>query len=73
MNVQLAPQWTLIPEANLVVNSPKDNNLTLGLRWNASENIAVELYGSTASSIIDLGQLIDAEQVLWGSRIVIKL
>ena len=71
-NIQLAPGWELIPEANIVFNSQSDANATLGLRWNATDNIAIETYGSTASSIVDIGQLLNDEQTRWGSRLIIK-
>ena len=72
-NMQLAPGWELVPEVNIVLNSQKQSNGTLGLRWNATNNITIEVYGTTASSIIDMGQLLNAEEVRWGSRISIKL
>ena len=71
-NVQLAPRWELVPEANIVFNSQSDANATLGLRWNATDNIAIETYGSTASSIVDIGQLLNDGQTRWGSRLIIK-
>ena len=72
-NIQLAPGWELVPEANLALGSPKNSNFTLGLRWNATDDVTIEVYGTTASSIIDMGQLLDADEVRWGSRISIKL
>ena len=72
-NIQLAPGWELVPEANIAMNSLKKINGTLGLRWNATDNITIEVYGTTASSIIDMGQLLDAEEVRWGSRMSFKL
>ena len=71
--IQLAPGWELVPEANIAMNSLKKINGTLGLRWNATDNITIEVYGTTASSIIDMGQLLDAEEVRWGSRMSFKL
>jgi len=71
-NVQLAPRWELVPEANIVFNSQSEANGTLGLRWNATDNIAIEAYGSTASSIIDVGQLLNDGQTRWGSRLIIQ-
>ena len=72
-NVQLAPGWELVPESNISVNSLENSNFTLGLRWNTTDDITVEVYGTTASSIIDMGQLLNAEEVRWGSRISIRL
>ena len=72
-NIDLAPRWEIIPETNIVLNSQKDSNFTLGLRWNVSENTAIEVYGSTASSMVDMGQLLNAEQIRWGSRLTFKL
>ena len=71
-NVQLAPGWELVPEANIAINSLENSNYTLGIRWNATDDIAIEAYGTTASSILDMGQLLNAEQVRWGSRVTIK-
>lgn len=34
-NIQLAPGWELVPEANIAMDSRKNSNGTLGLRWNA--------------------------------------
>ena len=72
-NIDLAPRWEIIPEANIALNSLKESNYTLGLRWNVSENTAIEVYGSTASSMVDMGQLLNAEQIRWGSRLTFKL
>ena len=70
-NIHLAPGWALVPEANILMNSWENSNVTLGLRWNATNEITIEAYGTTASSIIDMGQLLNAEEVRWGSRISI--
>ena len=72
-NIQLAPHLELIPEANIVLNSQQQNNNTIGLRWNAFDDIAIEAFGSTASSIIDIGQLLNAEEIRWGCRLIIKI
>ena len=71
-NIQLSPKWTLIPEANITLNKLEESNGTIGLRWNTTDNISIDIYGSTASSITDLGQLLNANQVRWGSRLIIK-
>ena len=72
-NIDLAPRWQLVPEVNIVVNDQESSNGTVGLRWNATDDITVEAYGSTASSMLDIGQLLSAEEVRWGGRIIIKL
>ena len=72
-NIQLAPRWELIPEANIVMDSQLKSNSTLGLRWNAFDDIAIEVYGSTASSVVDIGQLLKDEEIRWGTRLIIKL
>ena len=72
-NVQLAQDWELISEAVIVLNSKKESNGTLGLRWNASQDIAIEIYGSTASSITDVGQLLNAKEIRWGGRLILRL
>jgi len=70
-NLQLVPGWELVPEGNVVINQLSQSNGTLGLRWNATDSIAIEAYGSTAASLLDIGQLINAEQVRWGGRLLI--
>ena len=70
-NIQIAPNWELIPEMNIILNK-QSRNETLNLRWNVTDNFAIEAYGSTASSIIDIGQLLDAGQIRWGGRIIAK-
>ena len=72
-NIQLAPRLELIPEANIVFNAQNESNGTLALRWNTTDNIGIEVYGTTASSIVDLGQLINADQIRWGARLTIQL
>ncbi len=72
-NIQLAPGWELVPEANFVLSSLEKSNYTLGIRWNATNNITIEAYGTTATSLIDMGQLLNADEVRWGSRLSIKL
>ena len=72
-NIQIAPGWELVPEANITMDSLKNSNGTLGIRWNATDDITIEVYGTTATSTIDMGQLLNAEEVRWGSRILIKI
>ena len=72
-NIQLAPRWELIPEINIILNSENEFNGTLGLRHNPSENITIEVYGSTSASTIDIGQLVNAEEIRWGGRLIVKL
>ena len=72
-NIQLAPGWELVPETNIVMNSGETSNGTLGLRWNATNDITIEVYGTTASSIIDMGQLLNADEDSMGKPISIKL
>ena len=69
-NVQVAPRWQLVPEANVVVNNIAQSNGTLGLRWQTTDSLALEAYGSTAASILDVGQLLSAEQVRFGGRVL---
>ena len=69
-NIQLFPGWELVTEANFVVSQPSQSNSTIGLRWHATESIAIETYGSTAASLLDIGQLINAEQIRWGGRLL---
>lgn len=69
-NVQLAPRWELVPEGNVVANNLAQSNGTLGLRWHATDTVALEAYGSTAASILDIGQLLSADQVRIGGRLL---
>ena len=50
---------------------PKENNGTLALRWNATDKVAIETYISSASSITDIGQLLNAGQARFGSRLTL--
>ena len=72
-NLELFPGWELIPEGNIVTNELSQSNATLGLRWHATDSMAIEAYGSTAASLLDIGQLINAEQIRWGGRLLITL
>ena len=71
-NVQLAPRWQLVPETNLVANNLRQSNGTLGLRWSATDSVAVETYISTAASTLDIGQLLSADRVRWGGRLLVS-
>ena len=71
-NIQLAPRLELIPEANIILSSKAEINNTLGLRWNVRDDLAIEAYASTASSIVDIGQLLNDKQVRWGGRLIKK-
>ncbi len=71
-NVQIAPRWQLVPEANVVVNNLAQSNGTMGLRWQTTESLALEAYGSTAASLLDIGQLLSADQVRWGGRVLVS-
>ena len=41
-NFLVAPRLQLIPEINIVMNSQRGSNSTLGLRWNAFDDMAIE-------------------------------
>ena len=71
-NLQLFPGWELIPEGNIVINEFSQSNATIGVRWHATDSMAIEAYGSTAASLLDIGQLINAEQVRWGGRVLMS-
>ena len=70
-NIQLAPDWELMPEANINLNDGEESNGTLGLRWNATDNIAIEAYNH---SILTPGYrtALNAHQVRWGGRLIIR-
>ena len=71
-NIQLRPGLELITETNIAMNPHGKGNGTLGLRWYATDDITIEAYGTTASSLTDIGQLLDTEEVRWGSRMTIR-
>ena len=71
-NVQLAPRWQLVPEGNVVVNNLAQSNGTLGLRWQTTDSLALEGYVSTAASLLDVGQLLSADQARWGGRVLMS-
>lgn len=73
-NIQVAPKWELIPEANLTLakNNTSQSNATIGMRWSASPSLSIDIYGSTAGSLIDMGQFISTDQVRWGGRMLFR-
>ena len=72
-NLQLLPDWELITESNIVINKISQGNATLGLRWHATNDLTVEIYGSTADSLIDIGQVMNTQNVSFGSRLILTL
>ena len=60
-NIKLAPRWELIPEANFVTNNSSQSNRTITLRWTATDTLTVDIYGTTAASMIDIGNLTSAD------------
>ena len=71
-NIQISSNLELVPETNIVLNEINQSNATLGLRWHATENFSVDIYASTAASIIEVGQLMSADEFRWGTRILIN-
>ena len=71
-NIQLSPNLELIPEANIVINETSQSNATLGIRWHATDDISIDLYTSTAASILEIGQLISNEGLRWGARVLLN-
>ena len=71
-NIQLTPRLEFIPEANILINKPSQSNATLGIRWHATEKLSIDVYASTAASILDIGQLINAQEIRWGSRLLLS-
>ena len=69
-NVQLAPRWQLIPEVNVVASDINQTNGTLGVRWVVNETVSVDAYVSNASGLLDMGQLISADQARVGGRLI---
>ena len=71
-NIQLSPKLELIPEANIVINKTSESNITLGIRWHASDSLSADVYASTAASILDIGQLISNDEIRWGARLTLS-
>ena len=71
-NIQLTPSLELIPEANIAINKISQGNTTLGIRWHTTDNLSIDFYTSTASSILDIGQLISAKGYRWGTRLLLN-
>ena len=69
-NIQIAPNLELIPEANIALNRATQSNATLGLRWHATNKLTMDVYASTAASILDIGQLMSASEARLGTRLV---
>ena len=69
-NIQIFPTLELVPEANIVLDRINQSNVTLGVRWHASDRHSIDIYASTAASILDIGQLISADEVRLGTRLV---
>jgi hypothetical protein len=68
-NIKFAPRWELIPEANIVANNISQTNGTIALRWIATEALKVDVYGTTAASMIDIGTLTSADTARIGGRL----
>ena len=66
------PNLELIPEANIVLKKINQSNATIGLRWHATKSFSLDIYASTAASIIEAGQLISADEFRWGTRMIIN-
>ena len=72
-NIKLAPRWELIPEANIVANNISQTNGTIALRWTATETLTVDIYGTTASSMVDIGALTSVNNARIGGRLTYNL
>ena len=68
-NFKLYPRWELIPEANFVTSNNAQSNGTIALRWTALEALMVDIYGTTAASMIDIGTLTSANAIRVGGRL----
>ena len=69
VNNLISPELLVI-DRNIVMNNMIQRNGTIGLRWQPNEGLAVELYGSTAASLLDAAQLLSSNQVRWGTRLI---
>ena len=74
-NLQLAKRFQLIPEVNVVgsdLGGQNGSNGTLALRWLATDRAALDIYASNAAGLLDLGQLLNTNQVRVGTRVVLN-
>ena len=74
-NLQLAERFQLIPEVNVVGSDQggqNGSNGTLALRWLATDEAALDIYASNAAGLLDLGQLLNTNQVRVGARVVLS-
>ena len=71
-NIQIKPNLELIPEANIVINKTNKSNATIGIRWHATDSFSIDVYTSTAASILDIGQLISADGFKLGTRLMLS-
>lgn len=68
-NIQLAKNWQLIPELNLVASDIDSSNGTLAIRWLPTNFVFVDVYASTAAGLYDIGTLLRSDQVRVGTRL----
>ena len=68
-NIQILPNLELVPEANFALNKATQSNATLGIRWHAEEDFSIDFYASTAASILEIGELMSADEIRWGTRL----
>jgi hypothetical protein len=71
-SIQLGESFQVIPEANLVASSWNQSNATLALRWLASDALKFDLYVSNAAGLLDMGQLLTADQARVGGRVILS-
>ena len=69
-NIEILPNIELITEANIVCNEPNQSNITVGTRWHTTDRLSIDIYASSAASILDIGQLISADEVRLGTRVI---
>ena len=71
-NIQLGQSFQLIPELNLVASSFDQSNGSLALRWLANDSLKVDVYVSNAAGLLDMGQLLAADQARVGGRVILS-
>jgi len=75
-NIQLGKYFQLIPEINAVasdlVGGNNGTNGSLVLRWLVNSKTTLDLYGSNAAGLLDLGQLQRTNQVRLGSQLTLS-
>ena len=58
-------------EIRTMINSEQTAGFK-NIQWNATDNFSIDIYTSTAASILDMGQLISSTELRWGTRLLVS-